>query len=76
MPALLERIETLLTAGREIVDLHLPVTDGEELAWLYRSTEVLSRDEHDGIMNLRVRVPEKALGRFRQRFAGQIATVK
>lgn len=73
---LLARIETLLTAEREIIDLHIPSADGEGLAWLYRSTEVLSREENDGVMDLRVRVPEKALDVFRQRFAGQIDPVK
>ncbi|PTW60247.1 GTP-binding protein HflX [Breoghania corrubedonensis] len=72
---LLTRIEDLLTSEREIMLLHLPATDGEGLAWLYRSTEVLSREEHDGMMDLRVRVPDKALDTFRQRFAGQIDPV-
>ncbi|WP_394708238.1 GTPase HflX [Breoghania sp.] len=70
--ALLGRVEAILTAEREVMEVHLSADDGEGLAWLYRATEVLTREDSEAGMDLRVRVPEKALDAFRARFAGQI----
>ncbi len=70
--ALLDRIEVILTAEREVMEVHLSADDGAGLAWLYRATEVLERKDGEDGMDLRVRVPEKALDAFRARFAGKI----
>ncbi len=70
--ALLDRIEAILTAEREVMEVHLSADDGEGLAWLYRATEVLERKDGEDGMDLRVRVPEKALDAFRARFTGKI----
>jgi GTP-binding protein HflX len=41
---LLERIETMLTRGRKVFTLALPMSDGASMAWLYRYAEVLNRE--------------------------------
>ena len=68
---LLNRIEAIMTQDREVVSLTLPATDGASLAWVYRSAEVLERQESDeGEIVLSVRVPKKVSEVFRARFKG------
>jgi GTP-binding protein HflX len=43
-------------AGRPIVHVRLPVSDGARLAALYRDGEVLSRADQDGMFDVRVRL--------------------
>jgi len=43
-------------AGRPIVRVRIPVTDGARLAALYRDGEVLSRQEREGALDVRVRL--------------------
>ncbi|MGN6391387.1 MAG: GTPase HflX [Gemmatimonadales bacterium] len=43
-------------AGRPIVRVRLAVSDGARLAALYRDGEVLSRQEQDGMLDVRVRL--------------------
>ncbi len=43
-------------AGRPIVHVRLPVSDGARLAALYREGEVLSRADQDGVLDVRVRL--------------------
>jgi GTP-binding protein HflX len=42
--------------GRPTVHVRVPVTDGARVAALYRDGEVLSREDHDGTLHLRVRL--------------------
>ena len=51
------------------IDLHLPVGDGQALAWLYRNGRVVTRDESDdGALHLSVRLDAQARGRFERLF--------
>jgi GTP-binding protein HflX len=50
------RLRDLDRAGRPTVRVRLPMTDGARLAALYRDGEVLAREEHDGALDLRVRL--------------------
>jgi GTP-binding protein HflX len=50
------RLRELERAGRPTVRVRLPMTDGARLAALYRDGEVLTREEHDGSLDLRVRL--------------------
>jgi GTPase len=50
------RLRELERAGRPTVRIRLPMTDGARLAALYRDGEVLAREEHDGALDLRVRL--------------------
>lgn len=54
---LLDRIEERLTSGRHEAELELPAEEGELLAWLYRSTEVLEREDSPDTIRLKVRIP-------------------
>jgi GTP-binding protein HflX len=69
MDELLQRIETMLTAGRSEFTLAVPMTDGASLAWLHENTEVLSRiSGRNDSFDIRVRVAPERLERFRSRF--------
>src|SRR3954452_1437796 len=50
------KLRELERAGRPTVRVRLPMTDGARLAALYRDGEVLTREEHDGSLDLRVRL--------------------
>ena len=50
------RLRELERAGRPTVRVRLAMTDGARLAALYRDGEVLAREEHDGALDLRVRL--------------------
>jgi GTP-binding protein HflX len=66
---LLQRIETMLTAGRSEFSIAVPMTDGASLAWLHENTEVLSRASgRNDSFDIRVRVAPERLERFRSRF--------
>lgn len=70
---LLADIEKRLTAGRQVLRLHLPASDGETLAWIYRSTDVLDRTDAADFIDLTVRVPEKHAAEIRRRCGGFIS---
>ena len=55
-------IEDRLAEGRPVLDLALDPTDGQGLAWLYEHVEVLSREDGDEAILLRVRVAGGAGG--------------
>ncbi len=65
---LLKAIEERLSAGRQVVELDVPLNDGQTLAWLYAKGVVEERhDDEDGIAHLRVGLTTADLGRFRKR---------
>lgn len=64
---LLATVEGRITAGRDQVKLRLPSEEGELLAWIYRSTEVLERVDGDDTIRLVVRIPPSAAERFQER---------
>ncbi len=59
---LLDVAERMITAGRVMLDVTIPVEDGEGLGWLYRHGEVLERRTDDtGEMHVALRIlPERA----------------
>jgi len=65
--ALLAEIERRLAGKRQIARIRLPAEEGETLAWLYRSTDVLERVDGDDVITVTVRIPEKAADQVRQR---------
>lgn len=59
---LLAEIDERLAAAYEVFELDVPVTDGARLAWLYRHGDVLTREDDESYVRLRVRLatPDKA----------------
>jgi GTP-binding protein HflX len=65
--ALLRALDVRLAAAREVVDFTLPPSDGAAIAWLYAHGEVLSRDDADGAIRLRVSLDPVDRARFAHR---------
>ncbi|HEX6616019.1 MAG TPA: GTPase HflX [Gemmatimonadales bacterium] len=60
------RLRELDRRGRTTVRVRIPATDGARLAELYREGEVLARDDHDGTLDLRVRLDPWQVNRLQQ----------
>jgi GTP-binding protein HflX len=56
-----------LTAGAQVHQLQVPLSDGAALAWLHEHGEVIDSTAGDGEMIIDVRLSESALARFRKR---------
>ncbi|MFN3552958.1 MAG: GTPase HflX [Novosphingobium meiothermophilum] len=65
---LLEKLGELLTGGAQVVELTIPLSDGQRLAWLHAHGEILEEHEISGedrpAMRIRVRLSQRELGRF------------
>lgn len=73
LPALLAAIETRLLGSRPVHELTLDPSDGAGLAWLYDHGEVLERhDGENGMLHLSVRIAEKSMTVFHQRYGERI----
>ncbi|MGE4480723.1 GTPase HflX [Acidocella sp.] len=64
LPGLLAEIDSRLAATQEVFELEVPVADGARIAWLYRHGEVLSREDGETRMKLRVRLSATDRARF------------
>jgi GTP-binding protein HflX len=71
LDALIEAIETRLLGDRPVHRLVLEPTDGAGLAWLYGHGEVLERFDGEDGLRLSVRVADKHVSTFLERF-GQL----
>ena len=67
VPQLLERIEAQLNRDRARFRLSIPASDGQLLAWIYRSTEVLERRDTEESIDLDIRIPPKSMDQFRSK---------
>ncbi|MCW1383513.1 GTPase HflX [Novosphingobium sp. KCTC 2891] len=68
---LLDRLSVMLTGSAQELELTVPLSDGQRLAWLHAHGDVLSEQEvqnENGLPSLRltVRLSPKELGRFTQ----------
>ena len=72
LDGLLEAIETRLLGDRPVHRLLLEPTDGAGLAWLYGHGEVLERFDGDDGLRLAVRVADKYVSAFLERFGQQL----
>ena len=54
-----------LAAPTMLASFELHPSDGQRLAWLHANGEVISREESAGMINLKVRLTEKARSQFR-----------
>jgi GTP-binding protein HflX len=66
---LLEFIDRRLSAGRAVVRFDIDLADGGALAWLYRSGEVLHRQDEGSVAHLEVGLDAGALARFETTYA-------
>lgn len=73
LPELLAAIETRLLGSRPVHELILDPSDGAGLAWLYAHGEVLERRESEnGTLHLSVRVADRSMTAFHQRYGDRI----
>jgi GTP-binding protein HflX len=69
LDALARALETALAHDRALFDVTLAPEDGAGLSWLYRHTEVLTRDtQPDGATALHIRVDRANAGQVAHRF--------
>jgi GTP-binding protein HflX len=71
VPALLELLGEILTGGARVLELSVPMADGQKLAWLHAHGEVLTEtqtEDADGtpVQRLTVKLTPRKLGRFVQ----------
>ncbi len=64
---LLALIDERLGAGRKLVEIAVPHSDGAALAWLYRHGEVVDRRDDEDATHLTVRLDAADAARFAQR---------
>lgn len=67
--ALIATLDTLLTGGAQTLDLTIPMTDGQKLAWLHAHGDVLAESPVEDAAGLpaariRVRLTPREMGRF------------
>lgn len=69
LPALLDRVEAVVAAGRLTLAVDIPPADGAGLAWLHANTDVLAREtDEDGVTHVSVRVAPERAEQVRRRF--------
>ena len=56
-----------LAASASVVDVSLPASDGESLAWVYRHGHVVSREDVDEVVRLKVRMDADDAARLARR---------
>ena len=66
LDALQAEIDARISAGMEVMEYHLPSSDGAGLAWLYEHGEVLSRDDGEDGMRVQVRLLPADRARFEE----------
>ncbi len=67
--ALLQRIDLLISANRELHEVDLAPEEGEAMAWLYRHGDVVEQAAgDDGRIHLQVRLDPADFGRFQKRY--------
>lgn len=67
---LAEVIAEKLAIGRETLEVSLPLSDGQGIAWLYQRGDVLSREDDDeGMCHMLVRLDPADAGRWRKKMA-------
>ena len=64
LPALLAAVDARIASGMEQLDYSLAPEDGARLAWLYQHGEVLSRNDAEDAIHLRVRLLPADRARF------------
>lgn len=68
LPDLMEAIDAFMTRSMKHFSVHVPVTDGAALAWLYEHGEVMERLDGEEMLHLRVRLFPADQQRFARQF--------
>ena len=66
IPELLQHIDELLRAGRERLQIRIPVGRGDLVARLHQTGAVLAESYHDGVVDVTALVPAKVAGQIRK----------
>ena len=66
--AVFEAIEKRLSRNDLKLDLDLPLSDGEALAWLYRQGAVLEREDNESLAHLQLSLSRADAARFEKQF--------
>ncbi|MBL8660874.1 MAG: GTPase HflX [Rhodospirillales bacterium] len=64
---LLDLLDERLTASDAVMDVDLPASDGESLAWIYRHGHVVSREDAGEVVRLTVRLDADHAARLARR---------
>jgi GTP-binding protein HflX len=64
---LLAVLDERLAASASLLDVSLPASDGESLAWVYRHGQVVSREDADEVVRLKVRMDADDAARLARR---------
>lgn len=68
MDRLLQVLEDLLSADREVKELKISQADGAAISWLYRNADVLSRDDQAEYAMMEVAISPDQLARFEKNY--------
>ncbi|MFT8365620.1 MAG: GTPase HflX [Gluconobacter cerinus] len=74
IPDLFETLDQYLTQSMQDVKVSLSLQDGAALAWLYQHGEVVERFDHEGGMDVQVRLFPMDCERFEISYPGRAAT--
>jgi GTP-binding protein HflX len=66
---LLGVLDERLAASASVLDVSLPASDGESLAWVYRHGQVVSREDADEVVRLKVRMDADDAARLARRLS-------
>ena len=73
--ALYDLLDAQLGSLEQTIELAIPATDGEGLAWAYRQGRVIDREEGEGVTHLTVAVDPPQLERFTAKFPSSLKIV-
>ena len=64
---LLNMIDRQLNRHNMLIDLDIPIEDGESLAWLYRQGVIIQREDDSDTIHLKLQISPAVLARFKAR---------
>jgi GTP-binding protein HflX len=74
MDSLFAAIDAFMTREQAVLDLAVPLSDGQAIAWLYSRGEILERADDDEVARLRIGLSTADLNRFHTRFPAYAAS--
>ena len=67
-PAIMRRIDQLIARGATEVELELPHSAGDAVAWLYRHADIRARSDEEMGVTLRLRAAPPVIARFTSKY--------